>query len=295
MIESPNYLAQAPDHAAKDALSEVLEAVRLKGGKMVQLALSSPGTHMVDGGHRSFLLVEVGPLIVELESGDVIRLTKGDVLVLPTGCSFCVRADADDETAGHVQWLWATYELDPRLAGRLVQILPQRMVMRAVDSKAFVSLALAAQFAIEEITTPKPGAAVMIARIVELILIRLLRLWASDAKLGPSWLAGAMDGQLAPVLAAMHANPQHKWRVPQLARASGMSRSAFADRFSRIVGQPPSRYLIGLRLDKAAEMLMAKNNRVSDVAAGVGYESEASFSRAFKHRFGSAPSEWKNR
>lgn len=295
MIEKTEDFAQTLNHSDRDALSEVLESIRLKGGRMEQLSLPAPAASHFAAGHRSLLIVVEGTLLVQPGEGEKVRLESGDVLLLPLGQAFSVNAIADGGSTAGAQWLWGTFEFDAKLAGRFMPVLPDAMVIRTVDSKAFTWLAIASQFAVAEIATPEPGSAVMISRIVELILIRLLRLWAASPELQPSWLAGAMDGALAASLAAMHADPGRKWSVPQLARIAGMSRSAFADRFNRIVGQPPSRYLIGLRLDKAAEILRAKNHRISEVATLAGYESEAAFSRAFKLRFGNAPSGWRSR
>ena len=144
-----------------------------------------------------------------------------------------------------------------------------------------------------EIETRAPSCVIMISRIVELLLIRVLRLWALDPAAQSSWLVGATDRAIGRTLGMMHAAPDRRWSVPELARTVGLSRSVFARRFVTLVGQPPSRYLIRLRLDKAAELLQQTKQTISEVAQASGYQSEAAFSRALKLRFGCSPSRWR--
>lgn len=83
------------------------------------------------------------------------------------------------------------------------------------------------------------------------------------------------------------------WTVNDLAELSNLSRSAFADRFQRIVGQAPLNYLTTWRLDRAAELLRYSRAPISDIANRVGYTSEAAFSRAFKGRYEVSPTRWR--
>jgi AraC family transcriptional regulator, alkane utilization regulator len=92
----------------------------------------------------------------------------------------------------------------------------------------------------------------------------------------------------------MHVTPGRRWSVPELARMATLSRSVFARRFVETVGEPPLRYLTGLRLDKAAELLQRTDRSLADISEAVGY-SEPAFSRAFKARFGASPSFWRRR
>jgi AraC-like DNA-binding protein len=91
----------------------------------------------------------------------------------------------------------------------------------------------------------------------------------------------------------MHADPGRDWNVTELAKLSNLSRSAFADRYQRVVGQAPMVYLTAWRLDRAAELLRYGRAPISEVAGRVGYKSEAAFSRAFKSRFAMSPLQWR--
>ena len=101
---------------------------------------------------------------------------------------------------------------------------------------------------------------------------------------------GAGIVRIGRVLAAVQNRPAERWTLPSLADAAAMSRSAFAERFRAVVGEPPGAYVTRVRLDRARHLLRATDATVADVAAGVGYGSEESLSRAFKARFGVAPS-----
>jgi len=99
------------------------------------------------------------------------------------------------------------------------------------------------------------------------------------------------DPGVGRVLAAIHLNPAHNWTVASLARIMGASRSSFAERFQEIVGDSPARYVARLRMHEARRWLAADRLKVSAVAHKLGYDSEASFSRAFKRIIGVAPSQ----
>jgi len=90
----------------------------------------------------------------------------------------------------------------------------------------------------------------------------------------------------------MHANPAHDWTVSQLAREAAISRSALAERFTQLIGESPMRYLAGWRVQLAKQMLRDDDSSDAEIAARVGYESEAAFNRAFKRSAGSPPAAW---
>jgi transcriptional regulator GlxA family with amidase domain len=102
-------------------------------------------------------------------------------------------------------------------------------------------------------------------------------------------LRGLADPPIARALALMHDRPQEAWTVERLASGVGLSRSGFAARFRATVGEPPLEYLGGWRMTKAAQLLRESDHSTSEVAARVGYQSDAAFNRAFKRREGKGP------
>lgn len=108
------------------------------------------------------------------------------------------------------------------------------------------------------------------------------------------WLAGLRDPQIGRALALLHGDPARPWTTVALARAVGLSRSAFAERFTRLLEQPPMRYLSHWRLQLAARQLR-EGRPLARIATDVGYGSEAALNRAFRHQFGVPPGTWRRR
>lgn len=107
------------------------------------------------------------------------------------------------------------------------------------------------------------------------------------------WLSALGDPVVGRALALMHSRMMHRWTTEELAREVGLSRSAFADRFTARVGEPPMRYLGNCRLQNAADRLRGSRDPVARIAYDTGYESEAAFNRAFKRAYALPPSGWR--
>jgi AraC-like DNA-binding protein len=110
---------------------------------------------------------------------------------------------------------------------------------------------------------------------------------------GKGWLAGVRDAQIGRALALLHGDPRKAWTVDDLAREVALSRSALAERFAALVGEPPMQYLMRWRLALAAQTLRESNRAISRVAEESGYESESAFNRAFKREFEMPPAAWR--
>jgi AraC-like DNA-binding protein len=107
------------------------------------------------------------------------------------------------------------------------------------------------------------------------------------------WLAGLREPHVAKALALLHGDLTRRWTVDDLGREIGLSRSALADRFIRLIGVPPMHYLTSWRMQVAAQKLRNSSSSLAQIAEMIGYESEAAFSRAFKKEFGTAPATWR--
>jgi AraC-like DNA-binding protein len=103
------------------------------------------------------------------------------------------------------------------------------------------------------------------------------------------------DPFVGKALSLLHDSPAHDWTIEKLAKQVGLSRSVLAERFVQYVGTPPMQYLAKWRMQKASELLSGGNANLANIAADIGYESEAAFSRAFKKMIGVPPSEWRRR
>jgi AraC-like DNA-binding protein len=150
------------------------------------------------------------------------------------------------------------------------------------------------KFTIHEARAARPGNAAMLGRLTELMFVEILRQYMQQLPPGQSgWLAGLNDVHVGKALRLMHANPAHDWTVWELAREAGISRSALAERFTQLIGESPMRYLAGWRVQLAKQMMRDGDSSIAEIAARVGYESEAAFNRAFKRTVGSPPAAWR--
>lgn len=311
MTEKPQDIADSPSlmlggYESSDVLSDTIGAVALRGVGVSRWSPPAPFRVSVPAGAALVHLAEMpvtvcghGMSDVALDAGDLVFLAHGGPhdVVGRTGAATAVRPlSAADMFAPNVgesaAWLTGVYQSTDEAAGLLGE-LPPAVVVRAAAGHAWQPLA--AQLLIDEIEPHRPGAAVMIGRILDLLLIHALREWSSSGPVSSGPLAAALDSHLAPVLAAIHRHPERPWTVDQLAGPARQSRSSFAARFRAKVGTSPAAYLAQRRLLLAAELLRASSDTSAQIAHRVGYESEAAFSRAFRRQFGSPPRDYRSR
>jgi AraC-like DNA-binding protein len=150
------------------------------------------------------------------------------------------------------------------------------------------------QYAAEEVSAGRPGYEAVLAKLSELLFVEAVRRYAETLPDGQTgWLAGLRDTHVARALALLHRDIARPWTVDELGREVGLSRSALADRFIRLIGVPPMHYLASWRMQVATQKLRNSSASLAQVADMVGYESEAAFSRAFKKAVGTAPATWR--
>lgn len=185
----------------------------------------------------------------------------------------------------------ATFESDTGDTHPLLRALPPVLV---VPLAAVPSLGPALDLLFAEVDDVRCGGRLLADRLFEVVLIQLLR-WVLDhgdeVGLPPGLLTGLADRDLAPALLAVHDAPGRPWTVASMAREAGLSRSAFAARFTAAVGCPPAEYLARWRMTVAQERLRG-GATVARTAGELGYATPAAFSRAFTQRVGRSPRAW---
>jgi len=172
--------------------------------------------------------------------------------------------------------------------------LPRMLHLRAASIPENGWLGSFIRAAIDEADNRRSGGEGVLARLSELMFIEVVRRYVES--LPPEqtgWLAGLRDRHVGHALNLLHGKPSHPWTLDQLAKEVGLSRSVFVERFSHFVGQPPMQYLAEWRMQIAAGLLSQTSDNVARIAAAVGYESEAAFSRAFKKVVGLPPAAWR--
>jgi AraC-like DNA-binding protein len=146
---------------------------------------------------------------------------------------------------------------------------------------------------VTEMNGKRPGLAVVISGLTQLLFVQTLRAYLAHAPNGDKgWLKGFGDHQLAIVLSSIHGEPSRNWSLEELARKAGMSRTSLAVRFREMMGIPPLAYLTQWRMHLARRELRAGAS-ISEAAAVVGYSSESAFSNAFKRVMAVAPGQYR--
>lgn len=142
----------------------------------------------------------------------------------------------------------------------------------------------------DEIREVRPGSEAVVSRLCDIVIIQAIRTWIErDTAAQTGWLGALRDDQIGAAIALIHGEPERDWTVAALADSVAMSRSAFAARFTDLVGEPAMRYVTRWRMHQAVDLLDSPGMTVAAAARRVGYESEAAFSRAFKRFHGTSP------
>ena len=176
----------------------------------------------------------------------------------------------------------------------VIATLPPALKLSLEEGGAAEWIRSTFQYAAEEVAAGRPGSETVLAKLSELLFVEAVRRYAETLPEDQSgWLAGLRDTHVARALAFIHRDVVRRWTVDALGRAVGLSRSAFADRFIRLIGMPPMHYLANWRMQVAKQKLRNTSASLAQVAEMVGYESEAAFSRAFKKAVGTAPATWR--
>jgi AraC-like DNA-binding protein len=289
-----------------DALAAVLAVAGVRGTVAATLLAAEPWGLTLDAvPGAAFHAVTDGLAWLRVNGRPDVRLMPGDVVLLPTGTAHTLvsapGADtvpfdhlaaeqalaAGDELrlgAGVAQTriLCASYHQDQAITLPLLTLLPD--VLHIPSSRASIALDTTLRLLAQEITRPQPGAAAVLNRIVDIMLVQLLRAWLDT---GPahaqaaSWLSALTDPVAGPALAVLHAQPGRDWTVTSLAAAIGVSRATLARRFPARVGHTPAAYLTRWRMDLAAVRLRDTDDTVGAIARSLGYTSEYAFNRAF--------------
>ena len=186
---------------------------------------------------------------------------------------------------GGTVMLVGTYELAGDVSARLLRALPQLLVLRDGEWDCPVIPLLAG-----EIVKDDPGQEAVLDRLLDLLLIAVLRAWFDRPEAeAPAWYHAHSDPVVGHALRALHHNPAHPWTVASLAGEVGVSRATLARRFQELVGEPPMSFLTGWRIALAADLLREPGTTIGSVAHEVGYGSPFALSAAFKRVRGVSP------
>ncbi len=299
-----------------DVLSEVLGALRVRTTLFAMADLADPwGVRFPAGDGAYFHTVTGADCWLNVRGQDgATRLRSGDVVLLAHATQHRVCSSrrgrarvefdpstwrpntligpSDDARRGDgptTTLVCGAVDLLAPDTQPLLSMLPPLLIIGAEEAAA-TGLALTIGLLHDETVTSRPGSQTVLARLGDLLLVQLLRLWlARPDSATTGWLPALRDHQLSAALQAMHADPGAPWTVESLAAQARLSRSRFAERFTDTVGITPLAYLTRWRLTLAATLLR-EGQPVNQVSRAVGYASEPAFSRAFHRHHGRPPS-----
>jgi AraC-like DNA-binding protein len=317
---------------AADPLSDLLKTVRLTGAVFFEIVAEDPWAvgspvrehilpkilpgadhliayHVVTTG-RCFATA-VGGHAIPLEAGQVVVFTNGQPHIMSSGPNmpadppmpdvlevaasgskpFCINFGSG---APSVRLVCGYLACDARPYNPLIENLPPVITAGDPRNSGEGLIAQFVRFAVAEAADRHAGSESVLTKLSELMFIDVLRRYLEKLPAEQAgWLAGLRDPLVGKALSLMHAKPAYDWTLDELAKQAGLSRSVLAERFMQFVGIPPMQYLAKWRMQIAAELLTGSNVNVGTIAAQIGYESEAAFSRAFKKMIGVPPSAWR--
>lgn len=301
-----------------DILSDIFETIRLRGALYFRTDYAPPWAITVPAYEQAarFHLIVQGRCHVALADGPAADLGPGDLVLITRGREHVLAdqlgrtpAPLDDivkRTGYDGRGVFAVGTTDQGAATQMVcghlsfargadhpllRALPPIMVMRPADRAQHPLLDDALRLVAHRAFTEALGAAASIARLSEVFFIETVRA-AITYHPELARIIGAMsDTQIGRALGRIHEAPAERWSVDSLAQEAGMSRSRFAERFAELVGMAPMAYVAEWRLQKALARLSESDANIKSVAAEVGYQSAAAFTRAFSQRFGRPPSD----
>lgn len=298
-----------PPHEMADPLAAVISLLRPR--TVLSKVITGAGRWSVRyAAHEEpgFCVMIEGSCFLDVDGVGPVELHEGDFVLLPATPGFTMSSDirmkpkqveptyqgelrhGSSEGAPEMRQLGGYFQVDRANAQLVANLLPT-MVHVHRDQLGASRLRRIVELIGDEATAERPGRNLVLERLVEVLLVEALRFQpveaASEEK---GLLAGLADPQIALALRRMHESVSHRWTVADLARTAGMSRAAFADRFSRTVGMPPMEYLAEWRIAIAKDVLRRDETPLSEIAEMIGYQSASAFSTAFSRHVGCSPS-----
>jgi AraC-like DNA-binding protein len=318
--------------AGMDALSDVLRVAHMTGGVFLHADFFAPwcmsarvspehcapnlgpASHLilyhyvvegdfrirVEGGDGEDLVIGTGEVVL-LPRND-LHLMGSDLNLPPVAGSDIIRPPNDGGLSsihhggegGRTRMICGFLGCASAEGNPVISTLPSLLKLNVERGGAAEWIRSTFQYAAEEVSSGRPGSETVLAKLSELLFVEAVRRYAETLPDGQTgWLAGLREPFVARALALLHCELTRRWTVDDLGREVGLSRSALADRFIRLIGVPPMHYLASWRMQVASQKLRNTNASLARVAETVGYDSEAAFSRAFKKAFGAAPATWR--
>ncbi len=294
-----------------DLLSDILESIRLKAVIYPKIVLTerSWGIDVDEDNSSQFWRLLKGTCYLSVNGETAIKMKEGEIFFIPHGAANQISGDPNNECVPAAVYgkalrngtplfkggdeetvlMGGHFEIDPSFKHPFIQSLPTLMHITTMQSELCFWLNNVAVFLNEEISNEKAGRNVILGRLADIIFILIIRAYVDQENIEQGFLMTLKDERISSSLKSMHESPDKEWTIEQLATKAGMSRSLYCKEFKRSVGETPMSYLTNWRIIKSKEFLLATKENISEVAAKVGYQSEAAFNRLFKAKVGVTP------
>jgi AraC-like DNA-binding protein len=315
-----------------DVLSEVLRVVKLQGALFFNAEFSAPwcirsaestamAPHLSPGAGHMILyhfLCE-GRAYARLPDGPREELTAGDIVILPHGDTHLLGNGSPEKPVDSMQtfakhliqgltpahfggggeitrFVCGFLACEPRLSEVFLAGLPRILKVHIAKEPSGQWLEQLIRSSVDAASGSYAGSGLVVAKLSEVLFVETLRRYIEALPADQvGWLAGARDPLIGQALALLHKDPAHPWTISSLARRVGLSRTRLAERFRHFLGESPMAYLAQWRLKLGAEILQSTEDSVAEVAAAVGYGSEAAFNRAFKRELDCTPARFRRK
>jgi AraC-like DNA-binding protein len=301
--------------SSADPLGEALHFLRMSGSFYCLSEFTTPWALDLPPMQDCvmFHVVTAGECRLEVPGAEVCTLRPGALALVPHGRGHSLSSGSEVTAAKlfdlprelvsdryeHLRhggggapttMLCAAVRFEDPSAQHLLRLLPRLIAVDAWNSPELEWLQSTLRFLNTEARELRAGGETVITRLADILVIQAIRSWIStDPQAQTGWLGALRDKQIGRAIALIHRDPARDWTVASLAAAVGMSRSAFAARFTELVGEPAMHYLSRWKMHAALTWLKESDAPLSQVASKLGYESEAAFSRAFKRLMGVSP------
>ena len=306
---------RTPPPVAQDPLGEALHSLRMSGAFYCRSEFTEPWGLTLPPlpGHLWFHVVTAGRASIDLDDGEPTALGAGDVALVTQGAGHRLRSDATARAPGILdlprdeisdfyevlrhggggaptRMMCGAVRFDHPAARNLVALLPEIIYLDAAGTPDLIWMQSTLALMAAETKRMQPGGEAVITRLADVLIIQAIRWWMqSDPGAQSGWLGALRDEQIGRALSLIHGDPARAWTVASLAGELAMSRSAFAARFTELVGEPVMHYVTRWRMRLALNALRDEGATVAQLADRLGYRSEAAFARAFKRVTGTAP------
>lgn len=297
-----------------DALSTILEATGLRCVVYSKFPLAAPwGLDIIKDENSQFWRLVSGNCSIGAPDGRIIELVEGDLVFVPHGSAHWI---ADKPTSLRIpspQFVKARregkpvfnsggdltiliaghFEFDYQSLHPFLKDLPSIIHIKQYNTENQLLLKQVTQLMLKELNNEKPGSSIMLKCLSEIMFINIIRAYIEQVLPADGFLSALNDPRISKALKLIQESPQNNWTLESLASEIGMSRSVFFNQFKKMVHETPLSYLTNWRIRRAQKLLTTENSNISEIAANVGYQSEAAFNRIFKSRTGQTPAAYR--